>query len=225
MIALVCRSRKKKRRVVERNEGGWAASTINVYIASGDEVTYKLNFRVSQDTFDHVTKVLKESRYVMDNTARNPAYQQTAAFKIGVCMYFLAHGKGDAKVVGDAAGIGSTTVKLYLSQFIKGVLAVLRPLYMPGTPPAPENVELIRQQFASRRGIGNVAMAVDGTHIPFSGGAEYRNYKGSILAVAFVNSYYLFVGADVGHVGSAGDNAILKECSLLRRIRPTPKRG
>ena len=26
MIALVCRSRKKKRRVVERNEGGWAAS-------------------------------------------------------------------------------------------------------------------------------------------------------------------------------------------------------
>jgi len=42
------------------------------------------------------------------------------------------------------------------------------------------------------RGIVEVAMATDGTHIPHPGWPDYRNYKGweSILAVAFVDSFY-----------------------------------
>ena len=55
-----------------------------------------------------------------------------------------------------------------------------------------------------------MAMAVDGTHVPFRPDDSttaidymYRNYKGwkSILAVAFVNSFFLFVDADVGAAG------------------------
>jgi hypothetical protein len=208
-------SARKTRRVVKRNEGGWKASTINQYIETGDETTYRLNFRVSKETFDMITTKLQNAGYVKTNAARNRAACQTAAFKIGVCMYFLAHGKGDAKVVGDAAGLGASTVRSYLKQFIAGSLAVLKPEYMPGRPPSPENVELIRQQFASRRGIGNVAMAVDGSHVPFVGGADYRNYKGweSILAV----------DADVGSPGCSGDNSVLKECKFMQAIKSDPE--
>jgi hypothetical protein len=222
MRAVLARSR---RRVVQRNVGGWEASTINQYVVSGDETTFRENFRVTQSTFKLITEKLEGARYVTSNRARNPAQRQTAAFKIGVCMYYLAHGKGSAKVVGDAAGLGRSTVELYLTQFIAGVLNVLRPIYMPSTPPSPEMIKKIREQFASRRGISNVAMAVDGSHVPFAGGPEYRNYKGweSILAVAFVNSYYLFVNADVGQAGCAGDNTVLSNSWMLKTIKSDPE--
>ena len=48
-------------------------------------------------------------------------------FKVGVCLYFMAHGKGDCKVVGDVASLGRSTVELYLTQFCQGALAVITP--------------------------------------------------------------------------------------------------
>ena len=220
-LSCTASSKKEPRRVVERVDGGWSKSTLNMYVEKGDEATFRLNFRMSRPTFDLITEKLSESGWITTNKCRNKKYRMTAAFKVGVCLYFFAHGKSDAKVVGDVASLGKSTVELYLDQFMKGVLAVLRPIYMPCTPPSAENVEAIRKQFASRRGIANVAMAVDGTHIPFRGGPDYRNYKGweSILAVAFVNSYHLFVDADVGCAGRAGDNSVLQDCWLLRQIK------
>ena len=68
--------------------------------------------------------------------------------------------------------------------------------------------------------------AVDGSHVPFkpddaATAIDYRNYKGwtSILAVAFVNSYFLFVGADVGAPGRAGDNTVLRDSWLMQAIK------
>eukprot|EP00965_Chrysotila_dentata_P072811 2406550-Pleurochrysis_carterae.AAC.1 len=70
----------------------------------------------------------------------------------------------------------------------------VQPVYMPTEPPSLQQLEAVRQQFASRRDIPSVGMACDGTHIPFnptdeSTAQEYRNYKGwtSLLVVAFVN--------------------------------------
>eukprot|EP00967_Tisochrysis_lutea_P130023 scaffold224295_cov18-Tisochrysis_lutea.AAC.1 len=51
---------------------------------------------------------------------------------------------------------------------------------------------------------------------------EFRNYKGwtSLLAVAFVDSFYLFVGADdVGQPGRSGDSAVLAESALLNKVK------
>ena len=47
-VALLRYARKKKRRVVVRNDGGWESSTLNRYVTSGDEVTYRLKFRVTR---------------------------------------------------------------------------------------------------------------------------------------------------------------------------------
>ena len=68
-------------------------------------------------------------------------------------------------------------------------------------------------------------MATDGSHIPFrpddaATAIDYRNYKGwtSILAVAFVTSFFTFVDADVGAAGRSGDNTVLTDSWLLKEI-------
>ena len=136
----------------------------------------------------------------------------------------MAHGKGDMKVVGDVASLGRSTVEQYLYAFCTGVLKVLKPIFMPSTPPSPAKLAAIREEFAARQGISNVAMAVDGTHVPFRGCADYRNYKGwtSILLVAFVTSFYTFVDGDVGAAGRSGDNTVLTSSWLLEEIKRDP---
>jgi hypothetical protein len=184
-----------ERRRVDRAQGGWQGSTLNGYLEKGDEITYRQNFRVTRNTLRYITERLSSAGYVKDNQCRNKALRVTALFKVAVCMYYLAHGSCATKVVGDVASLGASTVDLYLSQFCKGVLAVLKPIYMPGTPPSELRLQRIRMEFAKRRGIGQVGLAVDSTHLPYNGGPDYRNYKGwpSILAVAFVDSFFLLV--------------------------------
>lgn len=41
----------------------------------------------------------------------------------------------------------------------------------------------------------------------------------SILTVAFVNSFYIFVDAEVGYAGKSGDNTVLKNAWLLEQIK------
>ena len=225
LLALAhARAQQKRRREVERAEGGWAASTLAGYLNMGDEVTYAYNFRMTKATVNMITEKLSAAGYITTNTCPNPMYRVTAAFKVAVCLYFMAHGKGSVKVVGDVASLGESTVRSYLESFCAGVLAVLKPIFMPATKPTPAHVQRVREQFAYRRGIANVAMAVDGTHVPFKGGADYRNYKGweSILVLAFVDSYHLFIDADVGAAGRSGDNTVLKYSWLLEQINQDP---
>ena len=146
-------------------------------------------------------------------------------FKLACCLYFFAQGTG-LKPLSDCSSLGSSTVDRYMNNLMDGVLHALRPIYMSKDPPSPEVVDQIRQNFAARRGVPNVAMATDGTHLPFrpddhSAYFDYRNNKGwtSILCVAFVNSYYLFVDADVGAAGISGDNTVLKDSWLLQNIQ------
>ena len=43
------------------------------------------------------------------------------------------------------------------------------------------------------------------------------------MALAWVNSFHLFVDADVGASGRAGDNGVLKNSHLLQQIRQNPE--
>ena len=84
-------------------------------------------------------------------------------------------------------------------------------------------------QFASRRGIPGVSLACDGSHVPFKPknkavAGDYRNYKGwtSILAVAFVDSFYRFYAVDVGYPGRAGDNTVLARNRWMEKVTNEP---
>ena len=55
--------------------------------------------------------------------------------------------------------------------------------------------------------------------------SEYRNYKGwySILCVAFVSPFHLFIDGDVGYPGRAGDNTVLNNSPLMDAIHADPE--
>ena len=62
----------------------------------------------------------------------------TAAFKLGVCLYFLSGaGKGDMRAVADAGHLGRATVLSYLNEFCVACFNVLQKIYMPSTPTTP----------------------------------------------------------------------------------------
>eukprot|EP00966_Prymnesium_polylepis_P194218 4502250-Prymnesium_polylepis.1 len=74
---------------------------------------------------------------------------------------------GPLKPLADACGIGKPTMQKWLTGFAKAVHSHLRPSCMPATPWAAEELSAVQGNFASRRGIPGVAMACDGSHIPF----------------------------------------------------------
>ena len=149
-------------------------------------------------------------------------------FRVACCLYAMGQG-GRLKVCADAASIGESTLRGYLERFCAAVVATVRPVYMPSTPPSAEHIKARREKFCSRRGIDCGALACDGTHIPFRPDSkkeaqDYKNYKGwtSILCLAFVDSFYCFADIDVGFPGRAGDNTVLRTNPLMRAIHANP---
>jgi len=258
MINLACMEEEKKaRRVVPRCLGKWRGSTVSGYLRGGaagrDEITYRENFRMSIGAFDRLVQLMEGTSFraqlpsepitVVRGKARsrrgkNPASldlamlsldHPTTRYKVAACLYTMGQG-GSMKSNADACGIGKPTLQKWLTAFAKAASKDLRPLFMPGKPWAAEELKAVRGNFASRRGVGGVAMACDGSHVPFrprckkEHAKEYRNYKGwtSILAVAFVDSYYRFFDIDVGFPGKAGDNTVLKYNWLMAAIKEDP---
>ena len=215
---------KRARREVHRAPDKWKGSTMYGYVFDerNDDKTYLLNFRMNRKTFDHVAGLIESSgcRFVPKPGCVQKRSLIPVRFKLGCCLYLLAHGT-EVKPAADVGSIGKSTLDLWLDQFQEACLKVLKPIYMPGKPGSPENKQQVRSEFAARRGIPNVAMAVDGSHIPFfTSHGDYRNYKGwySILVVAFVNAFYLFEDGVVGYPGKAGDNTVLRHCWMLKQI-------
>ena len=227
------------RRTIQRAAGKWRGSTLAGYLHLGDDKTYIENFRCSKHRFIDLVKRLKgscldkaEERTEHRLRGRAARFQKANAvrdtpglrFKVAACMYALGQG-GPLKVLADAGSLGKSTLKKYLGLFADAVTTRMKPIFMPGKPFADSEREAVRAQFASRRGIKNVVLACDGSHIPFHPknkrvAMDYRNYKGwySILAVGFVDSYYRFFGVHVGYPGRAGDNTILARWKLMEDI-------
>ena len=96
---------------------------------------------------------------------------------------------------------------------------------MPGGTTVDKQ-QWIRAKFAERRGILCVIMTVDGTHVPWVPNdarfhEDYHNYKGWYLlsCLMFVNSFYMFVDAEIGHPGRASDVSIAEHSWILNQIR------
>jgi hypothetical protein len=220
----------RQRRVVLRAKDSWKGSTMFGYTMvpeENDDKTYLDNFRMNKDTFASVARDIEKSgaRFVpRPGCVKKPRVTPPVRFKLGTCLYVLALGCC-VKAAADVASVGKTTVDLWLAQFQEVAMSHLKPKYMPGTPPSEAGLEHVRSEFAARRGVPNVALACDGSHVPFgTHHGDYRNYKGwySILVLGFVNSFHLFVDGDVGYPGKAGDNTVLRHSWLLSQITADP---
>jgi len=98
----------------------------------------------------------------------------------------------------------------YIEEVCAAIVVVIKPLYM--RKPTKEEALQVQERFAARRGIGNVGAAVNGTHVPWQPDSlefmeDFHNYKGwySILVVAVVNNFYMFVDSEVGNPGRMSD--------------------
>ena len=108
---------KNPRRIIQRGTEGWRGSAIEDYVAHGDKQTYALKFRVTRACFLDLCELLSTSGYLRANECRNPERRQTAQFKLGVCLYFMAgNAKGDVSAVGGAGHIGRSIDGVELSR-------------------------------------------------------------------------------------------------------------
>lgn len=230
------------RRTEQRALGKWRGSTLSGYLRN-DEKSHHDNFRCRGQKLDELVELLKGSKMAgpdegnvqqlsrgrrVTRKARQCVDPPSLRYKVATCMYAMAFG-GPTKVIADAASIGVSTLRKWLEQFADGCTKHVKPIYMPGKPWADAERAEVQGQFASRRGIGGVSLACDGSHIPFHPknkrvAMDYRNYKGwtSILSVAFVDSYYRFFELNVGYPGRAGDNTVLARSLFMRAVEKDP---
>lgn len=142
-------------------------------------------------------------------------------FKLGVALYYFAFGC-DYKTVADVGGIGESTAQAYVHEVSQAIISNLTDLYC--APPTPETVSYWRRLFGLRRGLDCVALAADGTHIPWIPNGVHNPedyYKGfhSISCLAFVSSDYIFRGFEVGSPGGQGDATIFSMSRVWYRIK------
>ena len=179
------------RRHVRRALGKWRGSTVGVYLADGDQKTFKDNFRCTKETFSLLATLLSSSAFATAEdaqritTAAAPRFDRRATarrvcahrmrqvldapnlrFKLAACLYAMGQG-GRMKPLADACSIGVSTLRRWLTQFSHAIVAVIKPRYMPARPFNHEEMAAVESEFASRRGIRNVVLACDGTHCPF----------------------------------------------------------
>ena len=146
------------RRHVRRALGKWRGSTVGVYLADGDQKTFKDNFRCTKETFSLLATLLsssafataEESQHISRAAAPRKDRRATARrvcahrmrqvldapnlrFKLAACLYAMGQG-GRMKPLADACSIGVSTLRRWLTQFSHAIVAVIKPRYMPARP-------------------------------------------------------------------------------------------
>jgi len=184
---------------------------------------FRRNLRVTHNTFLHIVQMVQSD--VKDSV--NPLTGKVVRrkeFKVAVYLYHLGHG-GTWRTTANVAAIGVSTARKYVMGAAAAVVKHMKPRYMPGTP-CKDRLARVTRKFTERRGLGNVAMTIDGCHVPWTPDCahtreDYHNYKGwhSILCLMFVDSYYMFVDGEVGHPGRQSDSAISEFSWLLNEMR------
>lgn len=198
--------------------------TINCMLRLWPEKNFKQYLRMGRPAFYELVDALKD--HVKDSLPRCKKKRVYADFKIACALFWLAHGGGFIPTAA-ACGIGETTLRSYVSETIGGINIVLGQRYF--STPSAADVASNRVLFGSRRGLDCVALAVDGTHIPWVPddaytSDRYRNYKGwnSISVLAFCDSRYIFRGLDVGWPGRASDATIFSVSDVTAVMRSNP---
>ena len=219
---------KKVRRKVQRCEGGPNKSTMAGYVNYGDEKTYLFNFRMTRVQLEHASDKLAAAGFLKDSMHSAHTLRVSGRFKFATCCYVLAFG-GSAgsyfKFAADVAGLGQSTVDVWMHEFTNGIMKVLGADYLYNISPDACHIQACRDAFAARRGFPSVAQAVDGTHVPFNpiscyNKYLYKNYKGwfSLHVLAYVNSFHLFTNMSVGGTGRTSDVTALKKCPFFAKI-------
>jgi hypothetical protein len=187
------------------------------------------DMRLSRPLANYICDKLVGAGYFHDNMCRNRKFRTPASYKVFSAIYYMAHG-GEMNVHAKAAHVSVPTMSNWVHNFAKGVIQVFADTYMR-PPDSQEEISIIQKGFESRRGMSNVGLAIDGTHIPWRVAdglprEDFHNYKGwySTLAVAFVDSTYRFQGASVGWAGRCADTTCTSMSGFFNALKQDPAR-
>jgi hypothetical protein len=160
---------------------------------------------------------------VGDNDCRNKMVFVSVWLKVAVAIHNLAYGETFYQTAGHY-GLSSKTIRSYVYEVCRGIFLSLRPSSMRA--PRPEGAVESQKRFAMRRGILNVGLAIDGTHVPWTPDdadwmEEFHSYKGwyNVLYVVVDYSFYMFADAGVGHPGRASDSHVTAVSALWEDIQ------
>jgi hypothetical protein len=175
-------------------------------IEKGSDQEFRQTFRVSRFVFAAILNELKAD--LQDGFSRNRGQNVSAELKLGVALFYMAHGGGGMHLR-KASGLSIATALKYVYDVSKLINEKLGPKFMGDAILQSDGyLDDVRARFHARNGYPNVAGCIDGTHIPYKPNfgeheADFKNYKQwtSLLCIAFVNSQHLFVDIDVGWPG------------------------
>jgi hypothetical protein len=140
-------------------------SLIELLIRKANPDKFRAAFRVSREIFDALVRAL--SPFITDGKSKNSAQNVTAPVKLGIALYFMAHGM-DGDVLGGAAGLERHTALKYLHQVVYVICSELSKDWIgDGILKQPEYIRKVTARFQARRGMPYVAAALDGSQIPY----------------------------------------------------------
>ena len=187
-------------------------------------------FRLSRLVFEAVLAEL--SPFLTDGRSRNSQQNIPARLKLGVALYYMAHG-GDAIHLESASGLSKATALKYVHEVAELICAHLAKKWM-GEALLEEDgyMDGCRERFRLRNGFPLVGAAIDGTHIPYEPNSgeseqEYKNYKmwTSMLCIGMVNSHHMFVDLDVGWPGRLHDKTCTEASNFGVKCTRTERSG
>ena len=152
-------------------------SSINLRILKGKDKRFKQMFRLSRNVFNCLLHELVP--FLDDGKSRNHRQNVPASLKLGVALYFFAHG-WDAFYLEAASGLSKPTALKYVHQVAELICTKLAPQWMGPVLLKQDNyMESNRERFRLRNGVPYVGAAIDGTHIPYfpNAGDSQQDYK------------------------------------------------
>ena len=149
-------------------------------IENSTEEYFRRTFRVSRNVF---TAILNELHpFLQYGSSRNKRQNISAELKLGIALYYMAHG-GCGRHLRSASGLTASTARKYVYQVSKLICEKLAHKHM-GDALLKERdyIQNCRARFQARNGFPNVVGCIDGTHIPYKPNfgefeADYKNYK------------------------------------------------
>ena len=138
---------------------------IIITIENGTEEEFRGMFRVSRPVFSALLTDL--GPYLRDGRSRNHKQNVSAELKLGIALYYMAHG-GSGKHLSSASGLKKCTALKYLYLVSNLICIHMAPKFM-GDALLDERdyMKDCRARFHARNGFPNVGGCIDGTHIPY----------------------------------------------------------
>ena len=147
-------------------------------ITVGSDSEFKQAFRVSRAVFSALLSEL--APYLRDGYSRNGSQNLSAELKLGVAMFFFAHG-GSGQHLKMASGLSASTARKYIFLVADLICKKLASKFMGDAILNADDayIEKCRTRFHARHGFPKVAGCIDGTHIPYkpNNGEFEADYK------------------------------------------------